>query len=256
MTTGVVIVTYNSEKTIGACIDSVLTAGVADIVVVDSNSMDSTVRSIQGGQVKIMTLSENKGFAFAANAGANVLNTNYVLFLNPDARLQDGAISSMVQVMENSKKVGVVGGMLVNEEGVAQEYVFGEHVTPLTMITRRLATPRHFVRPRSVGWVSGGALLMRREVFRKVGCFDEGFFLYWEDIDICRRVKTAGFDVYIDPNAIVFHDRGSSSDDPYKKTALYDASANRYFQKYYPPLLCHLYRISRIVYRLFRPLAL
>lgn len=255
MNTGVVIVTYNSEKTIQACINSALSAGGVDIVVVDSNSTDGIASSIQGLPAKFLALPKNKGFGYAANAGVNILNTNYVLFLNPDARLQEGALFSMVKVLENGKNRAAVGGMLVDAQGVPEEHVFGEVVTLLTMITRRFRNPKHLMHPLSVGWVSGGALLVRRQIFQDIGGFDEDFFLYWEDIDLCRRIKNAGFEIYIDPNAIIFHDRGGSSDDPYKKTALYDASANRYFQKYYPPILCHLYRIVRTIYRLFRPLA-
>lgn len=255
MTTGSVIVTYNSQHTVRACIDSLRSEGVADIVVVDSNSSDGTQLTISNSEVQVVALAENRGFGFAANTGADLLNTDYVLFINPDAYLKPGALSSMKDVMSSRKKIGVVGGMLVDAQGSPEQYSFGQTVTPLGMVMRARRSKKSVSGPVSVGWVSGGALLVNRRVFQGIGGFDDSFFLYWEDVDLCRRVKECGFDVYIDPNATVVHVRGASSANARKKTELYDASATRYFQKYYPPFIWRTYLIARKIYRLVRPLA-
>ena len=255
MTIGAVIVTYNSKNTVRACIDSVRSEGVSDIVIVDSNSTDGTQSDISNLEGRVIELSENRGFGFAANAGADLLNTDYVLFINPDAYLRSGAPSSMMKVMNSRNKIGAVGGMLVDVRGAPEPYSFGETVTPFGIVARAWRRQKSVFAPVSVGWVSGGALLVNRRVFQGIGGFDDSFFLYWEDVDLCRRIKECGFDVYIDPNAVVVHVRGASSADIREKTELYDASATRYFQKYYPPLIWRTYLIARKIYRLLRPLA-
>ena len=255
MTIGAVIVTYNSKNTVCACIDSVRSEGVSDIVIVDSNSTDGTQTGISNLDAQVIVLDKNRGFGFAANAGADLLNTDYVLFINPDAYLKPGALSSMMRVMSSRKKIGIVGGMLVDGQGVPEQYSFGQTVTPFGIVMRARRSKKSVSGPVSVGWVSGGALLVNRRVFQSIGGFDDGFFLYWEDVDLCRRIKECGFDVYIDPNATVVHVRGASSADIREKTELYDASATRYFQKYYPPFIWRTHLIARKIYRLVRPLA-
>lgn len=255
MTIGAVIVTYNNEKTVQACIVSLLIAGVKQIVAVDSNSQDDSAAVLEKQSVETVQLTENKGFGYAANRGAELLNTDYVLFINPDARLENEALSSMASVIEKNEKAGVVGGMLVDERGVPEKYGYGNTVTPFEILTRRFKKSAADLFPVSVGWVSGGAILVRLDVFRAIAGFDDRFFLYWEDVDLCRRVKSAGYKVYIDPKARVTHARGASSLDARKKTELYDASANRYFQKYYPPIIWRSYILFRKIYRLAHPLA-
>jgi len=253
MTIGAVIVTHNSASTIQTCIQSLLDEGITDIIVVDSNSSDNTANILRTQKSKTILLRENKGFGYAANKGARVLNTDYVLFLNPDAYIQKGFAASILDTFAKDLKTGIVGGLLVDATGVPEQSSYGNTITMFEMFVRQFHQNIIPNKPASVGWVSGGALVIQRKLFQDIGGFDESFFLYWEDVDICRRVHESGFAVYVDPNARATHLRGASSKDLKQKTALYDASANRYFQKYYPPLLCHIHLVMRKLYRRLRP---
>lgn len=254
LNTGVVIVTYNNEATIAACVASLLDEGVRTIVVVDSNSSDATIANIPT-HCTIVQLADNKGFSYAANIGASSLNTKYVLFLNPDTIVDRGAITVLQQTMTVHSHAGIMGGLLVDPNNTPEEDSWGVEPTLISVMRRHFAKKPALHNGASlVDWVSGGALMARADVFREVSGFDDGFFLYWEDVDLCHRVRSAGYEVYIDSDARIRHIRGGSGLSLPKKTALYDQSANRYFHKYYPPLICSVHHYLRMLYRLLRPL--
>jgi N-acetylglucosaminyl-diphospho-decaprenol L-rhamnosyltransferase len=104
-----------------------------------------------------------------------------------------------------------------------------------------------------VGWASAGALLVRRAAWQNVGGFDEQFFLYWEDVDLGRRLKTAGWEIMVLPRPGVIHRRGASLSSGAERRALYDQSADKYFAKHYAKATCLLVRCLRYCYRLWGP---
>ena len=255
MKLGIVIVTYNNEHTILECLRSIATEEVNSIHIIDSHSTDQTIQILQRQGCAYTVLDANKGFSHAANIGATFLDTDYILFLNPDTELLPGALHAMKSAIETSPHAAVVGGMLVDATGLSENDAFGGEIGLLHMIFRHVQKKTSLRNISSVAWVSGGALMIKRSIFEQLGGFDEEFFLYWEDIDLCKRVRDAGYGVYINPKAKVFHHRGVSSQGQQRKTELYDASANRYFQKYHSPLICYLQILLRNIYRLLRPLA-
>ncbi|HSX24628.1 MAG TPA: glycosyltransferase family 2 protein [Candidatus Andersenbacteria bacterium] len=255
MTIGVVIVTHNSEHEIAACLASVIREGFTTIRIIDSASSDRTTAILQRESCQYIALRDNKGFAYAANRAASHLDTDYILFLNPDTQLLPGTGNAIRASIKQYPQAGIMGVMLVDQRGIMERDAYGNDITLLSIIFRHMypiQKPRTII---PVAWVSGGALIIKRSVFEQIEGFDDEFFLYWEDIDICKRVRGAGYNVYIDPNARILHSRGASSTDQQRKTELYDSSANRYFQKYYPPVVCICHLLLRRIYRLLRPLA-
>ena len=255
MSIGVVIVTHNNEQTILPCLKSVEAQGISDICVVDSASMDTTGAVLRQEMYQYIALPENKGFSYAANKGVPEVAGDYILFLNPDAELLPGAINAMQSGIQLHRDARVVGGLLVDARGRIQQDAYGDEIHLMSIFTRHMQTKRLVSIISPAAWVSGGSLMIQRDIFQKIGGFDEQFFLYWEDVDLCRRVRSLGYGVYVVPNARISHLRGVSSKDRRRKTQLYDASANRYFQKYYSPLICYFQLIARKLYRLLRPLA-
>ncbi len=238
ISTGAVIVTYKTpDDQLAKCLTSLRREGVNDVVITNNDK-------------------DNRGFAAAANEGASLLASELILFLNPDAYLTTGVLLPAERLMAEKTSVGVVGLMMCAVNGEAEESSFGRTVTPWTLLIRHWQ-PRASIKskrePVAVGWVSGGAMLVRREAFCKVGGFDQQFFLYWEDVDFCRRIKLAGWQVVLLPTGGVIHQRGASLADSQQKTSLYDESADKYFRKHYPKLVWLVYQKARRLYRFFSP---
>lgn len=253
---GAVVVAYRSTATINACLTSLKRNDVSTIVVVDNEPTRSCREIVQVSGAWYLPQSANYGFAAGANAGARKIAEPYILFLNPDAALENGAAAAAYTYLTNHPKVAVVGLLPISLDGRPEQYAFGAPVTPWTIITRKVWPTRILAVAQEVGWVSGVALLIRREVFGHVGGFDPGFFLYWEDVDLGRRVRQAGGKVMVLPQARVQHQRGASLADTDYRTTLYDTSADRYWRKHYPKsvwlLLVWVRKLYRSCFYLFR----
>lgn len=244
-----VVVTHNNRDTIGACLASLQEQGVPAIVV-DAESQDGTELVVTEYSPLAYTQVVNMGFAHAANVGAKLVHdANYILFLNPDAQLQ-GSIQRAVSHMDDSPDVAVAGLGLRDPAGTMERSAYGEQPTVRGLVSRKVKSVSTTENPY---WVSGGAMLIRASVFKELGGFDDRFFLYWEDVDLCKRVHDAGHKVVHIPEVSVIHKRGHSLADRKRKTALYDASADRYFQKHYASPIWMLHRCLRYIYRLVSP---
>ncbi|MEX2055241.1 MAG: glycosyltransferase family 2 protein [Candidatus Andersenbacteria bacterium] len=250
---GVVVVTHNSATAVAACLNSVRENRAEASVVVDNASIDTSVAVAQAVGVQVVQQVTNQGFASGCNLGARRLTQPFILFLNPDAVLAPGALAAAYNYMVDHPQVAVVGLGLVDSEGRPEPDSWGSEVTLGSLVWGRRHTGTGNDQPHACAWVSGGALLIRREVFGQVGGFDEQFFLYWEDVDLCRRVRVHGYTVVALPTATVIHERGASSVTAAQKTQQYDASADRYFRKHYATGVWLMQRFLRRGWRLWSP---
>jgi GT2 family glycosyltransferase len=231
----VVVVNYNAGCDLEACLSSIvgqLTRFDWKAVVIDNCSTDGSEQAVASfaPRVSLVQNTQNLGFARAINQGMAATTAPFVLLLNPDARLLSGAVESMYAELLSHPECGVIGPAVANEDGSIQGSARGDpdmitglfgRSTLLTRLFPRSALARRNVmtpvasRPGAtsveVDWVSGASMLLRRDVFNQVGGFDERFFLYWEDADFCRRVRTAGSRVRYHPDARVVHAVGRSS---------------------------------------------
>ena len=222
---GIIIVTYNSAAEIGACLDAALASG-ADIVVVDNASGDSTIAEVARRGVRLIANSENRGFAGGVNQGCAVLNSPYVLLLNPDAVIQ----TSLEPLREACDWCGAAGagGKLVDPSGRAQagfmvrglptattlalEALLLNRIWPGNPVNRRYRCLDLDVTSRSTVEQPAGAFFMvRRAVWQELGGLDESFFPLWfEDVDFCRRIQDRGFSLHFIPEAVAKHTGGHS----------------------------------------------
>ena len=248
MLIGAVIVTYNSSQSIASAVHSLRHNGVNEVVVVDNASSDGTMATISSLPVKVIQNYGNLGFGLGCNIGVRHLNTTYVFFLNPDAKLHPHTLESAIQYLNEHPLYAAVGLGLCEPSGEEELGSFGGPVSLLTLFTRRFQKKR-------IGWVSGGAMLVRRAAFAEIGGFDPQFFMYWEDIDLCTRFRQRGLKVGRLPHAKVTHLRGASCSNAALKTKLYDVSADKYFRKHYAAPIWLLHRLLRRLYRLYSPLA-
>jgi GT2 family glycosyltransferase len=229
----VVIVNFcqwrNTARLVGQLRRSVsVRTGAADVVVVDNHSPSHpVVRKLEKTHgVTVRRFSRNLGFARAVNRGVTEPGggrrsrtaappSDWVLLLNPDVTVEDGFLDDVVTAVEKlaaaEPTAGVVGFRLLNRDGSAQA-----SSGPLPTLWRTIAglfLPRsrrkctHRPEPtrQPVDWVTGGCLLVRRDCFQQLGGLDESFFLYYEDVDFCRRAAAAGWSVWFDPSLEVTH---------------------------------------------------
>lgn len=254
MNTSSVVVTYNSAASLQNCLDSLRLNNIQEIIVVDNGSIDNSVKIAQAAGVRVIQNSENKGFGAAANQGAALCTNPYILFLNPDAVLDKKVIEDVETSFKNNLIAGAIGLHLVDNKGISERDNYGSEVTPWLLLTRHFISGLKVTKASSVAWVSGGAMCVRRVSFQAVHGFDTHYFLYWEDVDLCRRIRhELQQQIIFLPTARVIHQRGASLKDNRYKTKLYDASADRYVQKHYSALICHLLRFVRRLYRFWQP---
>lgn len=246
----VVVVNYNAGEHLRRCLDSVLAAaGDVDleVVVVDNASSDGSARRAVAAHpaVRLVENRENRGFAAAANRGIRETSAPYVLLLNPDAEVTAGSLASLVKVAEDRRRAGVLGLAVRNPDGSVQPsarrvpgiweglaHAFLGRVAPRNRFTRRytMADWDH-ASEREVDWVSGSAMLLRREAVEAVGGFDEGYFMYVEDVDLCTRLRRAGWAVLFTPEVEVVHEIGVSSRwQPRRMAFEHSRSIYRYFR--------------------------
>jgi GT2 family glycosyltransferase len=202
------VVNWNTGGDLAVCVEN-LRLGVGgqvdEIVVVDNGSSDDSVARLgTPSGVTVVQAGQNLGFAAGANLGARHCRGPLLLFLNPDARLLPGAIHAAVDYLDGHPEVGILGPLLIDEHGAWQASAGRFSVLGHLLLDTRVARrpPRN---PRFVDWVHGAFLLVRRSLFERLGGFDERFFMYGEDMDLCARARAAGFRTAIVPEARAVH---------------------------------------------------
>jgi GT2 family glycosyltransferase len=191
------------------------------------------------------------GFARGYNQAAAQARGRHLLLLNPDTVTRPGALRRLVEFLDAHPKAGAVGPRLLNSDGSLQ-YSCRRFPHPLAALFRNTPLGKLFPRNRytraylmtdcdhsreaEVDWISGAAMAIRREAWEQVGGFDEGFFMYAEDMDWCRRARTAGWEIWYAPGAEIVHHIGRSSDQvPLKMVIQFHRSMARFYRKHYAP---------------------
>lgn len=219
----VVLVNYNDRIHLKECLSS-LTDTVKDIsfevIVIDNQSSDGTSEWIHehAPRVRLTINTENVGFARANNQGIQESRGEYILFLNTDTILQPQAVAILLEELRSRRSIGAVGPALLCEKNTFQ-VSFGQKVSFLREIIQKMVlNPYYRIRlkrratQRQVGWLSAACLLVRKDVLEEVGRFDEKFFLYFEDIDLCIRIGKKGYVLEYLPQARVYHLGGASTE--------------------------------------------
>ncbi len=225
----IVIVSFNVETLLKECLASVYretTEAAFDIWVVDNHSRDNSVQMVKDSfpDVHLIENDRNLGFPKANNQAVARSTSDYILLLNPDTIVRDGAIDKMVRFMDEHPDVGVSGCRVLNEDGSLQLACRRSIPTPrvafyrLTGLSRLFPNSKTMARynltyldpnaPHEVDAVSGAFLVIRRKVVDAIGVLDESFFIYGEDMDWCIRAKKAGWKVMYYPHAQIIHYKG------------------------------------------------
>jgi len=228
----IIILSYNTRDYLRNCLQSVLNQTkrlTFETIVLDNASSDGTPQMMRSEFPGVAYIYHNRnlGFTKGNNEGIHLSRGRYVLLLNPDTRIVDDALSEMVGFMDAHPDCGVMGCKLLNADGSLQYSCrrFPSYQTALFnrySILTRLFPENRFSQSylmsaddhsatREVDWVSGAALMVRREAFSEVGLLDENFIMYSEDVDWCYRMHEAGWKVYFFPEAQIYHYIGQST---------------------------------------------
>jgi N-acetylglucosaminyl-diphospho-decaprenol L-rhamnosyltransferase len=206
----VIVVTYNSEGCIGACLGSILRQKGApfETVVIDNASADDTLQKLRKEKVSVIESKENIGFGRACNLGFSQSKGKYILLLNPDAELVgEFALRDMCRNMEQNLHWGLAGTKVVSREGCLES-------PPAFEYPGQKYVNRDFSGlPGNIAWVIGASMVVRRDVFSRLGGFDPDYFLYSEETDLCLRTRETGYEVGWMEDVVAQHIGGDSERD-------------------------------------------
>jgi GT2 family glycosyltransferase len=201
--------------------------------VVDNHSQDDSVVGVRKNfpEVELIICEQNSGFSQANNLGARCSHGEYLLFLNNDTQVLEGSIKTLLDFLKTHPEAGLVGAKLLNPDGTSQRQ--GRPLIPFLESTK----------PLSVGFLPAAAVMMKRELFEKLGGFDENYFFYNEDLDLCQRLRRAGYKIYYLPSSRVIHFGGSSTAQLGQQAMIEGYLGGlRYCYKFYPRSIFYLYR--------------
>jgi GT2 family glycosyltransferase len=244
-----VLVSYEAKQALLTTLDALERLKIPiEVVVVDNASTDGSADAVRARhpRARVIANPENVGFAGACNQGWRASQAPVVLFLNPDAEPLQGAIEALVRVLDGRPDVGIVGPRTLYSDGAVQIST-GPDLSPLAefrqrrlvrAVRRREAwalehAERIHGREHEPDWLSGSCILVRRSLLETLGGFDEGFFLYEEDADLCRRARAVRWRVLFTPAAEVRHALGRSMARAPERAALeYQRSHLLYYSRY------------------------
>ncbi|MDO8619192.1 MAG: glycosyltransferase family 2 protein [Candidatus Daviesbacteria bacterium] len=229
----IITVTFNNERNIDKYLEALLKnlPENTEVIIADNNSSDKTVERIKNyPSIKLLENNQNLGFAKANNIAVKKSQGEYLFFLNPDTQVLDDAINKLLNFADENEAVGIIAPKLVQLDkkvqptvrklptilGAIKEYYFGIKNSYEAYVPNEET-------PVVVESVVGGAILIKRGVFEKVGKFNEKYFLYYEDLELCKQVLQKGYKIFYFPQAVIIHEVGGSISEQ-KNTWIVDAA--------------------------------
>jgi len=271
MKLSIVIVSWNVKDDLLACLRSIEQNPPSEefeVIVVDNASTDGSAEAVRNLFPRVMLIpnNQNMGFAAANNVGIKKAQGSYVLLLNPDTIVHDGTLDALIKFMDENKDVGICGPKLLNPDGTTQPStrrfptmrgILHHHTIfrfiPVFRGHHRKWLMKDFTHDHQedVDQVMGAALMARRSVLEELGGMDEAFFMYYEEVDLCYRLKQLGWRIVFTPTARITHNAGrSAAQIPVERRLMKLKSALRFLRKHHPPRSVLLFNI------LFKPAAL
>lgn len=256
----IIIVDYNSSQLIVDCLNSIKRHQPSfsfEIIIVDNNSGKNHLDDYEKilPEVKTYRLDENKGYGSANNYGAEFATGEYLLLLNPDTLIVDDSISKLLEFHESQPKLGALTCLLYGKDGrTLQKAFFGKFQSLLGLTIRRynfqkVDLSEEFM-PTDI--VTGACLMIRKSLFEKLGGFDENFFMYLEDDDLCMRLAKLGFQNGVYTKGKIIHLEGQSTNSNRQRKKFYFKSQNYYWYKHNGLLATILMKIIRWPYKIIK----
>ena len=249
MDVSIIIVNYNTCNLLTAAIDSIIanTSMIEyEIIVVDNGSIDDSVTTLEKkykDKIHLIPQKKNTGFAYANNRGLEIAKGKNILFLNPDTLLRNNAIYILSDYLNTHPSVGACGGNLFDNNGNMQFSFW--HVFPgirfewndlwaNKFLAIKYHGGQHFNKTgktQSVGYIIGADLMIPKQILNEIGTFDETFFLFYEETELCFRIKKAGYDIISVPQAEIIHLESQSIGSKYERLKYMLPSRRKYYNK-------------------------
>jgi len=260
----VIIVNYNVKEYLAQSLSSIQRSlkGIPhEIIVVDNHSVDGSTSLIKSkfSEVILIENKENLGFGKANNQAIRLAKGEFVVLINPDTVVQEDTFVKLLEFFDQHPPAGAVTCKIINPDGTFSIDCRHSIPTPTIALWKVLGFSRLFPKSRIFGKynltyldenqtyqvpaISGSFMMIRRQVFDKVGLFDERFFMYCEDIDLCQRINARGYQIYYVPTTQIVHYKGESTKkDRLDYVVAFNKSLYLFFQKYYAPQSIFLFR--------------
>lgn len=278
MTLSIVIVSFNTKRLLLECLASIVkyTKGIDyEIIVIDNASTDESTEELKKLRIEKLRIIENKtnlGFAAGNNQGWKAAKGRYILFLNSDTKTASNVLGEMVSWIDKNPKVGVATCSLKNRDGnlqgtggyfptllsvfswmTIQDLPFVDYLIvpfhPMHAKSFLGKGDRFFNKERQLDWVTGAFVLTRRKVLEDIGGWDEGYFMYVEEVDLCFRIKRAGWQVWYLPQWNITHHGGASGTKELSVISEF-SGLKRFYKKFYPswqyPILRFLIKLGTL----------
>lgn len=244
----IIVLSYNTKELLKRCLESVVREirgiGCVEVIVVDNGSTDGSGEYLKTQMSKLKTESQNLklkiilnrgnlGFAKGNNQGIKEASGKYILFLNSDTAVKDGAINLLVNYLNNNPQVAAVSPLILNKDGSVQKdpcylkfpsslFAIFYYNRFFKILANRyfpqfIYSTRNFSVPSQIDQLPGAALMIRKNVFNKIGGFDEGYIHFFEDVDLSWRLKKDGYNLFLVPEAKIVHFGGKSLEPIVKK---------------------------------------
>ncbi len=277
MDLSIIIVNWNVKDLLGRCLESIYN-NVRDlefeVIVVDNDSRDGSAELVKSAfpRVRLIANQDNAGFCRGNNQGIAIATGRYIVLLNPDTEVYEGSMETLARHLDEHSDVGAVGPMLMVQDG-KQGRNGTRFTSPQFEISSLMGLYKRnpqkydyeaygrddFTKQAEVDVICGACLMTRCEIVDKIGGLDESFFMYYEEVDFCRRVKKAGWRVFYVPEARVYHHwMQSAKQDSIAANRRLFRSQYLYFRKHYgllPALAVGLFGYSTVIFRTARILA-
>jgi hypothetical protein len=244
----IIIINYNTKELLKKCLDVLDVKNIPEdynIIVLDNNSPDGSADMVKKipGRFEVVRLEENRGFPYAANIGIKKSPSEFYLILNSDTEVKQIQLAGMLRFMSENLEIGAMTPFQFNNRNEPQ-LAWGCFPTFTSEIGRKILQDaldngkkwaqrklRKLQEPFFVNWVAGSTMLLRNAALQKAGLFDENFFIFFEDIDLCTRIRGSGWKIAVCPGIRAIHHRGESAKTDSINASLHYRRSQLYFWK-------------------------
>jgi hypothetical protein len=227
-----------------------------EIIIINNDENQSISElNIDFSRIKIIEHQKNIGFGSGINLGAKIAEGEFLLILNPDTEILSENIGSVIGEFEKNNEIGIIGGGIVDGKNSWQQWSAGKEISFFNLIKNNLGFHKsksiwNNLKTTECDWVAGTAMFIRKKFFKEIGGFDGNFFMYFEDMDLCRRARKANKKIIYFPGFKVLHENGGSymEEDQFRQKRNYYDSLLYYFKKNRPKIE---YAIINIIKKFF-----